>query len=345
YFYTSAGLTYQFNTNIRLWKPKTKELARYQTDPDLLPLRYTQFSSLTRGAVDPYFKNKTPQLSLTVPSKLTTEPEVNITLNFQNAGREGILDLDFAFQPEFQIEVADKNRYLLSPNGQGTNLQLKVNAGDTSNVYTLRLLTAGVPSGSFPFFMTGRFVAYSGETFHYKEMEYIEKDASKSRQRAGYDSVPEGLLSGIKFRVQVLSSKDHPIPETKITALFPDEKKISEETESGWYYYTTGEFGTRDEADEYKKKLEKKTGLSGMYSVMYQNDKRSHKMEEIYEGYQSELGKFDALGNLSKPVNRPAASQQSLIDEYRVRFHSSHEFRASMAELETRMGTEEIITE
>lgn len=345
YLYTSAGLSYRFNTNFRIWEPKTIELARYQTDPDLLPLRYTQFSSVTKGIVAPYFKDQTPQLSLKVPTMLTTEPEVNIAITFQNAGREGILDLDFAFQPEFQMEVSDKNRFLLSPNGQGANLQFKVNAGDTNNVYTLRLLTASVPNGSFPFFMTGRFVAYSGETFHFKEMEYIEKDAGKRIHRSGYDSVPEGLLSGIKFRVQVLSSKDNPIPESKIKTLFPDEEKIREENESGWYYYTTGEFGSRDEADEYKKKLEKRTGLSGMYSVMYQNDKRSHKMEEIYEGYQSELGKFDALGKHSKSSKRSVTSQSSLIDEYRVRFHSSHEFRASLAELETRMGTDEKITE
>lgn len=343
YLYTSAGLTYRFDARLKLFEPKTIELARYRSDPDFLPLRYTSFFSNSGGAIDPLLKNSEPQMEVIIPVKIYSEPEVNITLSFRNAGREGILDLDFAFQPEFQIEVSNKKKYLLTPNGQGANIQFKVETGDTNRVNTFRLLTAGVPNGSFPFFMTGKFVTYSGEIFHFKQMEYIEKDARGKHYAGEYDSMPEGALTGIKFRVQLLSSQSQPIPKEKVTKMFPTEKNIREEHDKGWYYYTTGLFSTREEADEYKDKLEAETGQKGMFSVMYQNDKRSHNMENIYEGYQSKLGQFDALGKGSQ-ANR-AYSPGNGADEYRVRFLTAFEFRASMAELETRMGTEERITE
>lgn len=348
YLYTSAGLTYQFNANITLWKTRTVELARYFTDPDDLPLKYTTFFSTTGGAVNQALVNEKPDLIVKIPTKLYAEPEANIVIDFQNAGREGILDLDFAFQPEFQMEVSDKKRFHLTPNGQGANIQFKVQANDTSRINTFRLLTAGVPNGSFPFLMTGKFVAYSGETFHFKSMEYIEKDARQRRPgRNTYDSLPADVLSGIKFRVQILSNQGNPVPKEKIEALFPNEKEIREEHDNGWYYYTTGLFSDRSEAEAFKEQLEKSTGLSGMYTVMYQNDKRSHQMDNIYDGYKSQLGQFNALGKNGPGRNKLSSAQRESqsVDEYRVRFFVATEFRASMAELETKMGTEEVITE
>jgi hypothetical protein len=343
YLYTSAGLTYKFNANIKLFEPKKIELARYRSDPDFLPLRYTHFFSTTGGAVDPLMALKQPSMTEKIPQKIYAEPEVNITLQFKNAGREGVLDLDFAFPPDFQMEVANKKKFKITTNGQGANIQYKVDAIDTNRVNTFRLLTASVPNGSYPFLLTARFVAYSGEVFHFKEMEYIDKDAKGRNYASGLDSLPEGLLSGIKFRVQILSSKGQPIPQNKITQMFPEEKDVREEHDKGWYYYTTGLFATREEADAYKEKLENETGHKGMFSVMYQNDKRSHNMQNIYEGYQSEMGQFDALGK----SNRKGIAQgnSNRVDEYRVRFYTVQEFRASIAELETRMGTEEVITE
>jgi hypothetical protein len=327
-WYTGAGVTFGFDVKGN----KKIPLINYTADADKLPVKYKDMAldisgkkTLKSGAM--------PEITFTVPKRISDEESFQIKIIVKNDGASGIADLEIVIPDGFDISDPGIIGFVFTKKGQVINLLNSLPAHDTTIAFNVNVASAKAPVGSYPFYFSSKFTDIAGESTKMKFVDYIEKDLM-------YNNLSEGgsFKLGVEFRIQLTSSKGIQIPENKLKALYPVEGTILEDFQDGYYQYTTGSFNKLADAENYRDKLKNDLGTNDLYVVFFQNGTRisTFKAAENSNLYMRE----SATAKTASSTN-----QHTGIDEFRIEIKRSQNVRISVSEIISRFETPEPLVE
>lgn len=344
YFTGSLGLevNYHFTSAVKV-EPLT-----YQTNPDLIPLKYKNYYSQSRGIVDPKYADKRPELIVDIPKQVTKGSEAMVGIELKNAGREGILDLEFVLPDEVSIESPGIKQISYKKTALGVNIYYKVEALDTSSRKFFNLVFKSNVNKEFPIMLDASFTAYSGEKYAFNEMEYLTFEGKSVSEESRDNKIEEELLRGRVFRVQVMTANQRIESQEQFNKLFPGlNRRFYEDKFEGTYNYTVGSFLLRSEADALLDSIVTAFRIKGAMVVLFENGTRSRQLEDLFENYENPLAHFDINTYSDDKSDKKVGSGKDPISgsEFRVLLDGSRKDRASVSDILARIGTREPMLE
>ena len=344
YFTGTIGL----EVNYHFSSPMIIEPLGYQTNPDLIPLKYKNFFSQSRGVVDPSLLSKRPELVVDIPKQASKGFPASLGIELKNAGREGVLDLDFILPEGVTIASPGLKQVVFRKSSQGVNICYKVDASDTSSQKFFTLVFGNDANGEYPIMLDASFTAYSGEKFAFNEVEYLNYEGKSVMAEGRNDEIEEELLRGRVFRVQVMTSNQRLESMDQFKIIFPGlNRKFYEDKYEGTYNYTVGSFLLRSEADAFMDSVANAYKIKGAMVVLFENGTRSRQMEDLFDNYENPLGHFDIdayAGNGSSDNSGKNKAQLS-GSEFRILLDGSRREKASISDILARIGTREPMLE